>query len=444
MTGWNWAGRADSFRLDPTQYGGIAFHDDALTDCRWSPEPDVADSGRSSRAASMRCGCAPARPRTTFRSSSARAKPKAPLAVLMSTFTYLAYANERLGLRRADRAGDHRAYADLHRGRCRVLQAAGIRPVDLRPSFRRRGLLLFVVAPADHQRAAAAIATAATGITWGLPADLSLLWWLEHAGYDFEILTDHDLHAEGVDGAASVSRRHQLHASGVLFGANDGRDRRLSARRRPADLCRRQRLLLGLGTARGRAALHGGSQARQRLARLAGRPGRSLSGLHRRAVRAVALARPRAAEDRRRRLHLRRHGREPAVRTHAGFLSPPRGMDVRRHRPAGEHRRFRTGTGRRGRESRSTATIWRSARRRMPCCWRRRTAIPTTTRWSPRRSPTPSRDEAAPRIRWSGPTSPISPPPMTAPAFRSARSPGARRCRSTTATTMSQRSCATC
>ena len=26
----------------------------------------------------------------------------------------------------------------------------------------------------------------------------SLLWWLETAGYDFEILTDHDLHAEGV------------------------------------------------------------------------------------------------------------------------------------------------------------------------------------------------------------------------------------------------------
>jgi len=35
MTGWNWAGRDDSFRLNPSQYGGISFHDDAITDCKW-------------------------------------------------------------------------------------------------------------------------------------------------------------------------------------------------------------------------------------------------------------------------------------------------------------------------------------------------------------------------------------------------------------------------
>ena len=35
MTGWNWTGRDDSFRLNPSQYGGISFHDDAITDCNW-------------------------------------------------------------------------------------------------------------------------------------------------------------------------------------------------------------------------------------------------------------------------------------------------------------------------------------------------------------------------------------------------------------------------
>ena len=30
-----------------------------------------------------------------------------------------------------------------------------------------------------------------------LPADLSLIWWLDHAGFDYDVLTDHDLHAEG-------------------------------------------------------------------------------------------------------------------------------------------------------------------------------------------------------------------------------------------------------
>ena len=37
MTGWNWQGRADDWRLAPEQYGGIGFHDDAITDCGWEP-----------------------------------------------------------------------------------------------------------------------------------------------------------------------------------------------------------------------------------------------------------------------------------------------------------------------------------------------------------------------------------------------------------------------
>ena len=35
-------------------------------------------------------------------------------------------------------------------------------------------------------------------IPWALPADLSLLWWLEKAGYDYDLITDHDLDREGV------------------------------------------------------------------------------------------------------------------------------------------------------------------------------------------------------------------------------------------------------
>ena len=95
MTGWNWAGRADSFRLDPKQYGGIAFHDDALTDCLWSSSltlriPDDIKSG----VYALRLRAGEAEDHIPFFIRAA--KPKAPLAVLMSTFTYLAYANERL------------------------------------------------------------------------------------------------------------------------------------------------------------------------------------------------------------------------------------------------------------------------------------------------------------------------------------------------------------
>ena len=40
MTGYNWAGRDDCFRLDPSQFGGIYFHDDAITGgAAWKRRP---------------------------------------------------------------------------------------------------------------------------------------------------------------------------------------------------------------------------------------------------------------------------------------------------------------------------------------------------------------------------------------------------------------------
>ena len=36
------------------------------------------------------------------------------------------------------------------------------------------------------------------GWPWQFPADLSIIAWLEHMGYDYDVLTDDDLHAEGL------------------------------------------------------------------------------------------------------------------------------------------------------------------------------------------------------------------------------------------------------
>jgi N,N-dimethylformamidase len=197
MTGWNWAGHSDSFRLDPKQYGGVAFHDDALTDCGWSPSvtvklPETLKSGVY--ALRVRAGDAEDHIPFFVRAD----KPKAPIAVLMSTFTYLAYANERLAfdapIAQAITAhtpifseGDVDFYKlqefglstyDHHSDGAGCCFSSWRRPiVNVRPRHRN----------------------AVTGVTWGLPADLSLTWWLENAGFDYEIITDHDLHAEGVD-----------------------------------------------------------------------------------------------------------------------------------------------------------------------------------------------------------------------------------------------------
>jgi len=195
MTGWNWVGRDDSFRLNPAQYGGIAFHDDALTDCDWSPSiswvPDVSlKSGVY--ALRVRAGDKTDRIPVIVRPQN----PKAKIAVQMSTFTYLAYANEHLSFEAQIAQAivahtpviseDDLEYNKLqefglstydhHSDGGGVCYSSWKRPIiNIRPGYRMAGMTF----------------------PWALPADLSLLWWLEHAGYDYDLITDHDVHAEG-------------------------------------------------------------------------------------------------------------------------------------------------------------------------------------------------------------------------------------------------------
>ena len=197
MTGWNWTGREDSFRLDPRQYGGVAFHDDALIDCGWERTLDFeapADLPSGVYALRVRCGDAEDHVPFFVRAAS----PKARIAVLMPTFTYLAYANEHLAFeapiaqaicantpvvtpteldwKLAETFG--LSTYDVHSDYAGVCYSSWRRPIlNMRPRYRMP----------------------ATGVPWAFPADLSLLWWLEHADFDFEILTDHDLHRDGVE-----------------------------------------------------------------------------------------------------------------------------------------------------------------------------------------------------------------------------------------------------
>lgn len=195
MTGWNWKGRDDSFRLNPSQYGGVAFHDDALTDCNWTPTLNwtpPSDLRSGVYALKVTSGNAVDRIPVIIRPD----KPRAKIAVMMSTFTYLAYANEHLSfdaqIAQAIVAhtpvisGEDIEYNKLqefglstydhHSDGAGVCYTSWKRPIiNIRPGYRMAGM----------------------NFPWALPADLSLLWWLEHAGYDYDLITDHDLDREG-------------------------------------------------------------------------------------------------------------------------------------------------------------------------------------------------------------------------------------------------------
>ena len=201
QTGWNWSGRNDCFRLAPNEYGGIEFHRDAMIDSKWEVTRSVVLPERlKSGAYAMRLRAGPGtelgeeyivffvRPR----------QPKGSVAFVFPTASYLAYANEHLsfdaqiiqpmtgqppiiseidiemyknpefGLSTYDgwEDGNGVCYSGYHRP-----------IVNMRPKHRISSM----------------------GVTWQFPADLSIVAWLEHKCYDYEILTDEDLHREGVE-----------------------------------------------------------------------------------------------------------------------------------------------------------------------------------------------------------------------------------------------------
>lgn len=208
QTGWNWRGRNDCFRLAPQEYGAIEFHDDALSDCRWQPTLQLQ------LPEDLRSGCYALRLTAGTKGDPGvdghygedylpffvrPNTPKSKICMLMPTASYLAYANAQLSFEvplaqavtatvavmsevEIDYQKDGLPYGlstyDHHRDGAGVCYSSALRPIlNMRPKCRMPGV---------HW-------------PWQFPADLSIVAWLEHMGYEYDMLTDFDLHAEGVD-----------------------------------------------------------------------------------------------------------------------------------------------------------------------------------------------------------------------------------------------------
>lgn len=193
VTGPDW--RADAFdpRLAPGQWNAIHFHEDDLYDARWSV------SHRLTIPADWPSGYYTVRVSAGGDTSYApvfvlppRGRATAPVAVLASTLTTIAYANYQFHLRVA--------MNEVSLGRVPVLTPEdvylrqtpdlGISTYDLhadgspgRWSTRLRPVL-------NNQPG---------GEAWNLNADTHLLAWLDHIGQQYDLITDEALHAEGAD-----------------------------------------------------------------------------------------------------------------------------------------------------------------------------------------------------------------------------------------------------
>ncbi|HQZ12456.1 MAG TPA: hypothetical protein PK286_06175, partial [Devosia sp.] len=194
-TGPGWPGASASTEAKPETHDAIHFHDDDVSDAGWAESfrlelPPDLPSGIY--AAKLLAGDAVDH-LPFFVCPPARTKRPA-LAVLIPTMSYLAYANESLDVADTvqlspaqDMSINAGAYAyvaenglkslyDLHRDGSGIVYGTLRRPIiDLRPNARCRTF------DAPHQFA----------------ADLHLVDWLTTRGYDFDIITDELLHAEG-------------------------------------------------------------------------------------------------------------------------------------------------------------------------------------------------------------------------------------------------------
>jgi N,N-dimethylformamidase len=197
MKGAAWDGSERNWKHAPHHYAAIHFHDDDLHDCGWEDDfsftvPKDVKSG----VYGIQLSCGADRDIIPFFVRPETGKPTAKVVYLASTFTYQVYSNfarvpfnEPFRKRVAEwkssqwHPSEHKDYGlstyDSHRDGSGVAYSSHRRPLmTWRPNF---------LAYNDPR---------GSGMRH-IPADSHLTGWLDRMGVDFDVITDHDLHAEG-------------------------------------------------------------------------------------------------------------------------------------------------------------------------------------------------------------------------------------------------------
>ena len=198
-TGHNWAATEFDHKYAAHQYGAIHFHEDDLEDAGWDPsfELTVPDGLRSGVYAARLRGEGQ-EDHIPFFVRLPRGSAKASILYLAPTFTYMAYANDRMdaaheliadmpaGKFRLDPRdldlAEHPEYAmslyDRHADDSGCCYSSRLRPiVNMRPKYRH------VLAQGPRH----------------FSADLYLIDWLEQKNFSYDVATDENLHHERQD-----------------------------------------------------------------------------------------------------------------------------------------------------------------------------------------------------------------------------------------------------
>lgn len=197
VTGHNWTAAEVDPKLAPSQYGAIHFHEDDLEDAGWASDFEfVLPNHLKSGIYAARLTAGGQEDHIPFVVRPARGAAHAPILFLVPTFTYLAYANDRMGAAHALLASlpedevrpdaldlylaAHPEFVmslyDQHADGSGCAFSTRLRPLtNMRPKYRH----ILTRSPRN------------------LGADLYLVDWLEQKQFAYDTATDEDLHHEG-------------------------------------------------------------------------------------------------------------------------------------------------------------------------------------------------------------------------------------------------------
>ena len=226
VVGSRWSGEHHCWRYAPEQYAAIKFHEDDLGDCGWATDVGftVPDELRSGSYA-LHLTCDEGEDWLPFYVLAPHGGTAAKVVFIASTFTYQAYGNHARGnVNNAfrERVAAWGAYPynpddfpiygrstyNLHSDLSGVAFATRNRPLlTMRPGF-----ITFFDPKGSGLR--------------HYPADHHLIAWMEARGIAFDIITDEDLEAEGVDllapyKVALTGSRPEYHTTETLDALQD-------------------------------------------------------------------------------------------------------------------------------------------------------------------------------------------------------------------------------
>ncbi|WP_300549142.1 N,N-dimethylformamidase beta subunit family domain-containing protein [Roseovarius sp.] len=229
VTGSAWDGSEMNWTHKPAHYAAIHFHNDDIYDFGWDTDftftlPEDMPSG----VYVMRLECDGHADAIPFFVCAPLGRPKARLCVLISTFTYTIYGNHaRPDYEPSwqDRIAEWDAYPynpaeypqyglstyNYHADGSGICHGSHHRPLfNLRP-----GYLTFGTTPCSGLR--------------HFPADSHLISWLHAMGIDYDVITDRELHDDGVAAISgydvvTTATHPEYHTANTLNALRDYRD----------------------------------------------------------------------------------------------------------------------------------------------------------------------------------------------------------------------------